>query len=184
MTYCSKLYNWFIRLGLLSEEQGQIVITVSPSSKSIKLSLERVRRGRYQPGNQNLFWGQTNPEKMIEVYRLIEDGNNSYLSLKSNGYRNAIELLTAAKGLRREKDALFLILPIEKVIENISKSDNVIFVRTILASNPEIKNIEMGQLLSEHYSRNWTISSKVRYGNAIINWVKYLDSNEKGSAQI
>ena len=179
MTYCSKLYNWFIRLGLLSEEQGQIVITVSPSSKSIRLSLGRTRRGRYGSGNQNLFWGQTNPEKMIEVYWLIKDGNNSYLSLKSNGYRNAIELLTAAKALHREKDVLFLILPIEKVIENISKSDNIIFARNILAINPEIRNIEMGQLLSEHYSRNWTTSSKVRYGNAIMNWVKYLDSNEK-----
>jgi len=169
-------------LGLLSEEQGQIVITVSPSSKSIRLSLERVRHGRYQSGNQNLFWGQTSPEKMAEVYQLIDSGNNSYLSLKEKGYRHAIELLTAAKGLRREKDLLFLLLPIEKVIENISKSDNVIFARTILASNPEIRNIEMGQLLSEHYSRNWTTSSKVRYGNTIMNWVKYLDSNEKSSS--
>lgn len=180
MTYCSKLYNWFIRLGLLSEEQGQIVITVSPSSKSVRLSLERARRGRYQSGNQNLFWGQTSPEKMAEVYQLIDSGNNSYLSLKAKGYRNAIELLTAAKALHRERDSLFLLLPIEKVIENISKSDNIIFARTILASKPEIRNIEMGQLLSERYSRNWTTSSKVRYGNTIMNWVKYLDTNEKG----
>ncbi len=177
MTYCSKLYNWFICLGLLSEEQGQIVITASPSSKSIRLSVERASHGRYQSSNQNLFWGQTSPEKMIEVYQLIKGGNNSYLSLKTCGYRNAIELLIAARGLHRQKDVLFLILPIEKIIENISTADNIVFARNILASNPDIRNIEMGQLLSEHYSRDWTTSSKVRYGNAIMNWVKYLENS-------
>ena len=119
---------------------------------------------------------------MAEVYQLIDSGNNSYLSLKSKGYRNAIELLTAAKALHRERDSLMLLFPIEKVIENISKSDNVIFARGILASKPEIRNIEMGQLLSEHYSRNWTTSSKVRYGNTIMNWVRYLDSIEKNES--
>lgn len=79
---------------------------------------------------------------------------------------------------------LFLILPIEKIIENISTADNIIFARDILASNPDIKNIEMGQLLSEHYSRDWTTSSKVRYGNSIMNWVKYLDLNEEKSSYV
>ena len=184
MTYCSKLYNWFIRLGLLSEEQGRIVLTVSPSSKSIRLSLERATHGRHQSGNQNLFWGQTSPEKMIEVYQLIKGGNESYSSLKSCGYRNAIELLIAARALHRQKDVLFLILPMAKIIENISTADNIIFARNILASNPDIKNIEMGQLLSEHYSRDWTTSSKVRYGNSIMNWVKYLDLNEENSSYV
>ena len=67
MTYCSKLYNWFIRLGLLTEEQGQIVLTVSPSPKSIRLYLERASHGRRKLGNNNLFWGQTSPNKMIEA---------------------------------------------------------------------------------------------------------------------
>ncbi len=53
-----------------------------------------------------------------------------------------------------------------------------------MASNPDIKNIEMGQLLSEHYSRDWTTSSKVRYGNSIMNWVKYLDLNEENSSYV
>ena len=160
------------------------VLTVSPSSKSIRLSLERATHGRHQSGNQNLFWGQTSPEKMIEVYQLIKGGNESYSSLKSCGYRNAIELLIAARALHRQKDVLFLILPMAKIIENISTADNIIFARNILASNPDIKNIEMGQLLSEHYSRDWTTSSKVRYGNSIMNWVKYLDLNEENSSYV
>lgn len=179
MTYCSKLYNWFIRLGLLTEEQGQIVLTVSPSPNSIRLHLERASHGRRQLGNKNLFWGQTSPDKMIEAYRLIKDGNNSYSSLKARGYRNAIELLTAARALNRQKDILFLMLSIEEVLENISMADNIVFARNIIASDPNIKSIQMGQLLSEHYSRDWTSSSKVRYGNAIMNWVKYLDSHKR-----
>ena len=176
MTYCSKLYNWLVRLGLLTEQGSQITITTSPSLKSVQLSLERGRRGRYQTGSSNLFWGQTNPEKMIEAYNRIQSGQNSYTTLKSHGFRNAIELLTAARVLRKEKDELYLTHSLEEAIENITQSDTINFAKNVLVSYPDIKSIEMGQLLSEHYSKNWTTSSKVRYGNAIMNWVKYLDA--------
>lgn len=114
---------------------------------------------------------------MVEAYQLIDGVNNSYSSMKSHGYRNAIELLSAANALKKDKDTLLLTLSLADIIKNISISDTIGYTRSALSENPNIKSIEMGQLLSENYSREWTMASKIRYGNALMNWVKYLDSN-------
>lgn len=134
-----------------------------------------MRRGHYQTGTTNLFWGQTNPGKMKEAYALIQSGRTSYNDLKSCGFRNALELLSAARGLRKEKDCVEIVLPLEEIIKNISQSDTISFAKTVLEKNPDIKSLEMGQQLNDHFSKQWTTSSKIRYGNAIMNWVKYLD---------
>ena len=179
MVYCSKLYNWFIRLGLFSESHGVATLVGAPSSKTVLLTLNRSsRRGRFQTGDQNLFWGQTSPEQVISTYKLIKDGNNSYSCLKEHGLRNAIEILVATKALHKDKDCLYLDSTLTEVFENISRSDTVEFTRSVLQDNPDIKSVEIGQLLSEKFSRDWTISSKNRYGNALMRWIRYLDSTE------
>lgn len=178
-TYCSKLYNWFIRLGLFVESHGVATIVVAPSAKNVLLSLSRAsRRGRYQTGNQDLFWGQTSPDQVIATYELIRNGNTSYSSLKEQGYRNAIEILVASRAVHRVKDELYLSENLSGVFRNISNSETIKFARTVLNKNPAIRSVEMGQLLSEEFSRDWTISSKIRYGNALMRWVKYIDSTE------
>lgn len=176
MTYCSKIYNWFVCMGLIVEKHGISSITVSPSSKSVLPPVPHARRGRHQAGNQNLFWGQTSPEKMAKAYELITGGSDSYRLMKSLGYRNAIELLSAANALKKDRDKLVLTLSLSEITKNISNSDTISYTQSVLSENPSIKSIEMGQLLSEHYSRAWTMTSKIRYGNALINWVKYLNS--------
>ena len=163
-------------MGLIIEDHGFTSVVVSPSAKSVLSPASRTRRGRYQSGSQNLFWGQTSPEKMIEAYHLIKNGVNSYSSMKARGYRNAIELLTAANALKKDKNNLALILPLTDIIKNISDSDTINYTRSVLSETSNLKSIELGQLLSEEFSRKWTMSSKTRYGNALINWVKYLDS--------
>lgn len=174
-TYCSKLYNWFIRLGLFSESHGIATIVSAPSPKTVLITLSRAsRRGRYQTGNQNLFWGQTSPEQVILAYNLIADGNKSYSDLKQRGFRNALEILVAARALRRNMDSVQLLLPITDVFQNISNSETIQFAGAILKNNPHVKGIEMGQLLSEEFSRDWTTASKLRYGHAIMRWNKYL----------
>ena len=180
MVYCSKLYNWFVRLGLFVESHGVASIVVAPSSKTVLLTLGRAsRRGRYLAGYQDLFWGQTSPDKVITTYNLIQNGKTSYSWLKSHGYRNAIEILVAARALHKNKDSVCLNANLAEVFKSISGSDTVKYARLVLQENPSIRNVEMGQLLSEKFSREWTISSKTRYGNALMRWVKYLDSIEE-----
>lgn len=181
-TYCSKLFNWLVRLGLIVELHGTAKIVPAPSPKTVKESMERVaRRGRYNTGNQNLFWGQSSPEKVIETFMLLKDGKDSYSWFKSHGYRNAIEILTAARALHKEKAKVFLCADILTVFNNISNSETLLYAKSIIQMNPGVRSVEMGQLLSEKFSRNWTKSSKVRYGNAIMRWVKYLENIDPSS---
>ena len=175
--YCGKLYNWFEGLGLINVDSDLSAVIVAPSSKTVLSTASFSRRRGYNIGGHTLFWGQTSPEKMFEAYRQIKNGNSSYSTLKSNGYRNAIELLTAANALQRDKDTLVLKLSLAETIANISNSDTIRYTRVILSETPNIKSLDLGNLLSEHYSRKWTVSSQKRYGNALINWVKYLDSH-------
>lgn len=183
--YCSKLYNWFIRLGLFVESHGVTTIVGGPSSKTVLLSRNKVaRRGHFQTGDQTLFWGQTSPEQVISTYKLIKCGNASYSYLKTHGLRNAIEILIATQALHKDKDCLYLDSTLAEVFKNISCSDTVKYVQSVLQNNPEIKSVEIGQLLSEKFSRDWTISSKIRYGNALMRWIRYLNSTEADKSYV
>lgn len=179
MTYSSKLYNWFLRLGLFEELNGVTMIVAAPSTKITSLSLEHIfRRKRYQTDDLPLFWGQTSPEKVIETYKLIQGGNTSYSWLKDNGYRNAVELLVTARAVHKNKDELSLKTSLTEAFGRIANSETIKYARQVLQNNPDVRNAEMGQLLCEKFSRDWTVSSKVRYGNALVLWAKYLNSIE------
>lgn len=178
-TYCSKLYNWFVCLGLFEEVQGQTHLISAPSAKSAAFNLDtRSRRGRYQSGGQNLFWGQTSPEKMICAYNLIDSGRTNYNELKSDGYRNAIEALVAARAIRKSGDEVYTICSLPQAFANIEQSDTIVFAKSLLENNPSMKSDEMGIKLEEKFTKKWKSGSRIRYGNAVIVWVKYLAAND------
>lgn len=178
-TYCSKLYNWFVCLGLFEEVQGQTHLISAPSAKSAAFNLDtRNRRGRYQSGGQNLFWGQTSPEKMICAYTLIDSGRTNYNELKSDGYRNAIEALVAARAIRKSGDEVHTICSLPQAFANIEQSDTIVFAKSLLENNPSMKSDEMGIKLEEKFTKKWKSGSRIRYGNAVIVWVKYLAATD------
>lgn len=178
-TYCSKLYNWFVCLGLFEEVQGHTHLISAPSAKSAVFNLDtRSRRGRYQSGGQNLFWGQTSPEKMIRAYNLIDSGRTNYNELKSDGYRNAIEALVAAHAIRKSGDEVHTICSLSQAFRNIEQSDTIVFAKSLLEGNPSMRSDEMGIKLEEKFLKKWKIGSRIRYGNALIVWVKYLAAND------
>ena len=141
----------------------------------------RNRRGRYQSGGQNLFWGQTSPEKMICAYTLIDSGRTNYNELKSDGYRNAIEALVAARAIRKSGDEVHTICSLPKHLLILNNRIQLCFAKSLLENNPSMKSDEMGIKLEEKFTKKWKSGSRIRYGNAVIVWVKYLaatDHNE------
>ena len=102
--YCSKLYSWLLRLGLLDEVKGRVTIVTTTNPKAVFQNTQRTsRRGRYQWGNTNLFWGQSSPDKVITAYNRIISEGIGYEALKSQGYRNAIEALVAARAITKKR---------------------------------------------------------------------------------
>lgn len=177
--YCSKLLNWFIRLGLMKEENGRISINNSVSPKVVDVENRTTRRRiriRHQYNGQNLFWGQSSPEHMEEAYRLIANGQHSYAKMKSEGYRNAMELLSAAQAMQKTDDFVEVTKSLEDVYTFIACSETVRYTKLQMDKDCSIRGIVMGQLLNEKFYRAWTDASMLRYGNALCLWVRHLET--------
>ena len=179
--YCSKLYNWFVRLGLFEETRGRVTMVNTPNAKMISLNMQRTsRRGRYQCGNANLFWGQSSLDKFIVAYNQISSKNTGYEALKSKGYRNAIEALVAARAIAKHGDTLTVTCSLEQAFKNIGETETIRFVQKQMEENPEIKGDDLGILLEKQFARKkWKSATHRRYGNALIMWVKYLNNTTK-----
>lgn len=121
-----------------------------------------------------LFWGQASPDKVVEVWRLIENGENSYVILKNKGYRNAIEVLTTTIGIERRENKLIILKDLDEVFKAINESDTISYVKQLIEGNRNIKSLEVGERLNDKFHRKWLRSSKLRYGNALLTWSKFL----------
>lgn len=177
MTYCSKLYNWMAQLGLFESKSGKNYLVSNVLPKNISLvNNDIIRRGRLRHNNENekLFWGQTSPDKVNEVYKLIQNGSNDYNMLKQKGYRNAIEILSITKAIEKNNNQIKLNKTLPQIYEYISSSETIRYVQKEFEKNPNLKGLEIGQLLNDKFCRNWTDASKKRYGGALILWLKYL----------
>ena len=178
-TYCSKLLNWFIRLGLFEEENGRISINSSVSPKVVDIengATKRRIRIRHQYNGQNLFWGQSSPERMEEAYSLIANGQHSYAEMKAKGYRNAMELLSAAQAMQKTDDYIEAIKSLEEVYSFIACSETIRYTKSQMDKDGNIRGIIMGRMLNDKFYRAWTDASMLRYGNALCLWVRHLEA--------
>lgn len=180
-TYCSKLLSWFLRLGLLVELRGHISVNTSATPKAIDIDSSHMRkrvRVRYRYNGNNLFWGQSSPEAMEMAYDLIKKGLHSYSVMKSTGYRNAMELLSAAQALRKVGDYIDLEKELSEIYTYISQSETIRFTKFHMDKNSGIRGADMGRLLNERFFRSWTSTSMLRYGSSLIRWVRYLEEKQ------
>ncbi len=122
-----------------------------------------------------MFWGQTSPDKVIEVWKLIKNGEDNYITLKNKGYRNAIEILTTTISVERKGDRLIILKNLDEVFETINTSDTICYVKQLINEKNTIKSLEVGERLNDKFHRKWQRSSKMRYGNALLSWSKFLN---------
>lgn len=180
-TYCSKLLNWFLRLGLFEEENGRISVNNSVSPKVVDVENGATRRRirvRHQYNGQNLFWGQSSPERMEEAYSLIVNGQHSYAEMKAKGYRNAMELLTAAQAMQKSDDYIEITKSLEEVYSFIACSETVRYTKLQMDKDGSVRGTIMGRLLNDKFFRAWTDASMLRYGNALCLWVRHLETKK------
>lgn len=177
--YCSKLYDWFIRLGLFIEDSGKTYVIISPP-KMNSLLVKKLRRNRtrFYSGTSSLFWGQASPEKMEAAFNEIENGNTSYSSLIAKKLRNPIELLSAAQAIVKNGDCIELTKDLNTVYDYIKNSDTICYTYELVRNNPNITGDEVGKKLNDKYCRNWADASIKRYGYALLRWVRYFDSKK------
>lgn len=173
-TYVSKMFNWFVKLNFFELKDGGYCFN-NPDISNIQFDNERRRsRSRYGATTTGLFWGQTSPDKVIEVWKLIKNGEDNYITLKAKGYRNAIQILTTTISIERRDDRLVILKNLDEVFETINISDTICYVKQLICENKSIKSLEVGEKLNDKFHRKWQRSSKMRYGNALLSWSKFL----------
>lgn len=178
-TYASKIFNWFIKLNFFEFKNGGYYVN-NPDVSNIKFDNERRRsKSRYGAMTTGLFWGQTSPDKVIEVWKLIKDGEDNYIALKNKGYRNAIEILTTTISVERRGDRLIILKNLDEVFETINTSDTICYVKQLISEKDAIRSLEVGEKLNDKFHRKWQRSSKMRYGNALLSWSKFLNQKFK-----
>lgn len=174
-TYCAKMLNWFIRLGLVYEKNALFYVGMY---KQNNITLENAsavrRRSRHGTSSSNLFWGQASPEKVIDTYTRIQNGTNSYKALKEQGLRNGIEILSVTNGIEKRDDTLIITKSLEDILKFIKNSPTIELAVAELEKEPNLKSNELGNLLNSRFTRNWAESSKKRYGNALLSWARYV----------
>lgn len=112
------------------------------------------------------------------LYPLFDNVRVLCNEIKSDGYRNAIEALVAARAIRKSGDEVHTICSLPQAFANIEQSDTIVFAKSLLENNPSMKSDEMGIKLEEKFTKKWKSGSRIRYGNAVIVWVKYLAAND------
>ena len=80
---------------------------------------------------------------MICAYNLIDSGRTNYNELKSDGYRNAIEALVAARAIRKSGDEVHTICSLPQAFANIEQSDTIVFAKPF-------------------YPLSWTVARSIR----------------------
>lgn len=175
-TYCKKLFNWFIELGLFTLDDDRIILAPNIQAKNIRLE-QKTRKRRIRDGiiQQGTFWGQSSPNKIIDLYHTIRLGNTSYLELRKLGYRNSIELLRASNGVIKKGDNIIINKELSDIFSFINSTETICLTRQYLLKKPHASAIEVGDFLSKTYNRKWKKTSKVRYGSSLIRWVKYFE---------
>ena len=172
--YSGKIFNWLLRLAFIEEKEGAYYISVPEFDKMRFDSQRRRSRSKFGTNSTGLFWGQSSPDKVIEVWTMINDGEDGYTILKDKGYRNAIEILTTTVSIQRKEDKLIILKSLDEVLETINESDTVCYVKELILNDANIKSLEIGEKLNEKFHRKWQRSSKLRYGNALLIWSKFL----------
>lgn len=179
--YSAKLFKWFECLDLVYGNAG--IYKIKESSMNIGLlrnaSLSKRRNNRNYNGDAEaaLFWGSAPYAKIKELYDLLTDGNShTYSELKERSFRNAYQILRSMGFVTISNRILIVDSTYEEIIDSIAKSPTMSFAIDLFKGNSDINSVQLGKALNHHFSRNWSESSIKRYGNAMLNWVRYICS--------
>ena len=67
--------------------------------------------------------------------------------------------------------------PKNYILQSALKSESVIMVSNMLTETPQIRPIEIGRALAEHFCLPWSEPTMIRRGSALKRWAKWVKEN-------
>lgn len=174
-TYANRMVVWLHAFGLISRESDGIRYKDFGDISDGDVKKWGGERKRI------VFLGDTSPAKVIEAFNLLKQGAKSQISMKNLGFRNAcavlyrfrlIELTSA--GEYRVPESVINSLSIKIIWEEASKEESIEFVKTLLAGDPSLSPVQIGEYVANKFNRNWKPASWKRVGNSLRQWAGWL----------
>lgn len=159
---------------------------ISKSGEILKLldkpldGVHSIRHGEsFARRQMNMFFGEAAPPKVTKALSEMIIKNISYDKLQISADKNCFQTLSkfgligvdgkpSIPGQRKKWSA-------EKLVRSAALENSVIkFVINELSEQDNLKGVEIGDLVSEEFNRDWSESSKHRNGSALGRWAAWL----------
>ncbi len=177
--YCSKLLDWLICLDMVIENSNEFVLNPQ-KYKAIDFKVQggqrspkRRRTNKRGAFKETIYWPQCSPERIIDAYNTIIDGERNRNILKDK-YKSAIEDLHSLRLIYFENSEAIINQDISSLKSYIKNLPNIKYIEELINENKNIKSKEVGKLVNEKFMRNWSEGSERRYGNYLLKWTKYV----------
>jgi hypothetical protein len=171
--YASRIIDWLCEIGMMTKNLGSYVYAGDNASVSLPSEGDR-RRIRIA------FIGQAPPERVIEALQKISSEPTTYAELARLKFRNPIVVLSALGLVSLEGDKYVASRggdAARQVVEAVSIDPIFAAIKDTIADDKAVNSHSVGSHVARLISTNWLDSSKRRYGNGMLRWVRWVKSS-------
>ena len=126
-----------------------------------------------------VFLGDAPPERVLELLNKLSKGPIPKKDLTGLQLRNALAsaimlgLVRVEQGEVITKEAVEN--PVDSVLKAARQSESVEIVSQLLSQDPQMVPMQVGTVLAEHFNLPWSDASKIRRGNALKRWTRWVE---------
>ncbi|NEZ43638.1 restriction endonuclease [Paenibacillus alvei] len=176
--YTNRILRWLEGIGILFFKSGNYYFKDKPI-KLIQDASLATRRGRLKPKRLSHFLGEAPPVRVVDLINKIKNGQNNEEILISLGYRNSISLLYSLDLIQKEENTLKITnsgLDYSKLAQVVRETDTIKFCLDVYNQKPLLNSVELGELIAKKLGKTWSEASKRRYGNALLQWINWINN--------
>ena len=176
-TYVNKLLGWLESL-MIIELSGTKINIINEENfdyeKMLKISVKRLNSKK-----KTTFLGQASPQSIKELLGELENRDYSREEINKGTYRNSLSVLNSINIVDENEGKISINKSFIEILEEIKKTNTYIIVKNYIDNNKGCSVNEIGYNLMERLNKQWSDQSKIRYGGAVMRWVKFIEDLEK-----
>ncbi|MEC1306034.1 nSTAND1 domain-containing NTPase [Lysinibacillus capsici] len=178
--YKNRVFNWLLGLNLIKVNSNKIYSSIDKNMIPIRISQSKRRIRLTFNSKIHPFLGAAPASRVLELITYIKSGNSNEEELKKLGLRNAITVIKSLNLALKQGDSLKLINldgEVEKILsQEVLATDTIQLIRAYINDNEKLPSaLEVGDMVGDFLNKEWKDASKIRNGNAILNWFKWAN---------
>ena len=182
--YAERIAQWLCTAGLLESAEGRWMLRDRGHPDQAIAGRRRGKSGFVR--RRGAFQAEAPPERVIGCLEWMwSGGERSALDVKAKGYRNAVVVLVRFGLVRRCGRAGEVVAEgsgggaAEAVWREAWRDATLRLARKWVMEKPEISAVEVGERLAARGEEDWSGTSRVRVGNGVRRWARWLGQGEE-----